>query len=573
MAGGLLGTAVTGLKAFQRSLETTSHNISNVNTEGYSRQRVELGTSPAQKTPAGYLGTGVSINNIARSYDQFITTQLRSSTSAHGDISSYEHLATQVDNILADPTVGMAPAMKNFFNAVNEANNDPSSIPARQVLISETEILSSRFGTMNNRFAEIRKQINTDMKVQANEVSTHLKDIADLNIKISNSQGQSIGSQLPNDLLDKRDAVLNELAELIDISVVPGNRGMVNVFMSQGQSLVTDTIANKIITLPSEFDPTRLDIAIQSGPGINSLVTRELSGGALAGTLRFRDEILDPAQQRLGSVAASISMEFNTIHQGGFDLDGNAGGLMFKGQGMGSTDIPAISKTSNDPGSSINVMFDKTNITNIDYSDYQLNVGAGPSYSLTRVADNSTIALTATAGVPVQLVASAPDTLPGISIEPTGLVAGDSYLIRPTYSAASSIGQNITDTRKIALATNKSPDGSYTINGPMPGDNRNGLALAGLENNLNMLGGTATFQDTYGLVVSEVGTLTRSAQISTAAQETLLNSAKEEWGNISGVNLDEQAANLVKFQQSYQAAAQVISVSQSLFDSLLGAVN
>ena len=575
MAGGLLGTAVTGLKAFQRSLETTSHNISNVNTEGYSRQRVELGTAPAQKTPAGYLGTGVSINNIARSYDQFITTQLRSSTSAHGDISSYEHLATQVDNILADPTVGMAPAMKNFFNAVNEANNDPSSIPARQVLISETEILSSRFGTMNHRFAEIRKQINTDMKVQANEVSTHLKDIADLNTKISNAQGQTIGGQLPNDLLDKRDAVLNELAELMDISVVPGNRGMVNVFMSQGQALVTDTIANKIITQPSEFDPTRLDIAIQAGPGITSLVTRELSGGALAGTLRFRDEILDPAQQRLGSVATSIAMEFNTIHQDGFDLDGKAGGLMFKGQGMGSTEIPVINRETNDVGSSIKVMFDKTNITNINYSDYQLNVGAGPSYSLTRVADNSTIALDLVAGPPDQLVASAPstDTLPGISIEAAGLVAGDSYLIRPTYSAANSIAHNITDTRKIALATNKSPDNSYTINGPMPGDNRNGLALAGLENNLNMLGGTATFQDTYGLVVSEVGTLTRSAQISEAAQETLLNSAKEEWGNVSGVNLDEEAANLIKFQQSYQAAAQVISVSQSLFDSLLGAVN
>ncbi len=574
MAGGLLGTAVTGLKAFQRSLETTSHNISNVNTDGYSRQRVELGTAPAQKTPAGYLGTGVSINNIARSYDQFITSQLRSSTSAHGDISNYEHLATQVDNILADPTVGMAPAMKNFFNAVNEANNDPSSIPARQVLISETEILSSRFGTMNYRFEEIRKEINTDMNVQVAEVSTHLQDIADLNIKISNSQGQSIGGQLPNDLLDKRDAVLNELAELMDISVVPGNRGMVNVFMSQGQSLVTDTIANKLITQPSEFDPTRLDISIKSGDaGIISLVTRELSGGALAGSLRFRDEILDPAQQRLGSVAASISMEFNAIHQDGFDLDGKPGGLMFKGQGMGGTEIPAVSRTANAPGSSIKVMFDKTNITNIDYSDYQLNVGAGPSYSLTRVADNTAIALTATAGVPAQLVASAPDTLPGISIEPTGLVAGDAYLIRPTYSAANAIAHNITNTREIALATNKSPDDTYTINGPMPGDNRNGLALAGLENSLNMLGGTATFQDTYGLVVSEVGTLTRSAKISSAAQETLLNSAKEEWGKISGVNLDEEAANLIKFQQSYQAAAQVISVSQSLFDSLLGAVN
>jgi flagellar hook-associated protein 1 FlgK len=242
---------------------------------------------------------------------------------------------------------------------------------------------------------------------------------------------------------------------------------------------------------------------------------------------------------------------------------------------MGSTKIPVITRETNDPGSSIKVMFDKTNITNIDYSDYQLNIGAGPSYILTRVADNSTIALDLVVGPPDQLVASTPntDTLPGISIEATGLVAGDSYLIRPTYAAANSIAHNITETREIALATNKSPDNSYTINGPMPGDNRNGLALAGLENNLNMLGGTATFQDTYGLVVSEVGTLTRSAQISEAAQETLLNSAKEEWGNVSGVNLDEEAANLVKFQQSYQAAAQVISVSQTLFDSLLGAVN
>jgi flagellar hook-associated protein 1 FlgK len=169
------------------------------------------------------------------------------------------------------------------------------------------------------------------------------------------------------------------------------------------------------------------------------------------------------------------------------------------------------------------------------------------------------------------------DELPGINIGFNGLaVVGDTFLIRPTYSAASSMALNLTDPREIALATNEGIDSagnSYVINGPMPGDNRNGLALAGLENNLGMLGGTASYQDAYGLVVSEVGVLTSAAKVASSAQETLLNNAKESWGNVSGVNLDEEAANLIKFQQSYQAAAQMITVSNTIFDSLLGAIN
>lgn len=575
MATGMLGTAITGLKAFQRSLETTSHNISNVNTEGYSRQRVELSTNSEEMISVGYLGTGVNINNITRSYDQFLTTQLRSSTAAFGDVDKYGELASQVDDILADPSVGMAPAIKDFFNAVNEANNDPSSIPARQVLLSETEILTSRFDTMNSRFEQIREQINTDMVVMTSEISTFAATIADLNTKIANAQGKPNADQQPNDLLDKRDTVLNQLAELVDVSVVPGNRNMVNVFIGQGQVLVLDQVANKVITQQSEFDPLKLELSIETASTSFSVGTKQITGGALAGTLRFREEILNPAQQRLGSVAASIAMEFNAIHENGFDLDGDAGALFFKGKGITEA-IPVAPSNSNAVGSSINVMFDKNNISNIDYSDYQLDVGVGPSYTLTRLLDNTSITLTPTVPVPpdpVELVASLPDTLPGITIEPIGLVAGDSYIIKPTYQAASNVDQNIIDARKVALATNKSADDSYTIAGAMPGDNRNGLLLADLENSLNMLGGTASFQDAYGLVVSEVGVLTRSSQIATAAQETLLNNAKDAWGNVSGVNLDEEAANLIKFQQSYQAAAQMISVSSTLFDSLLGAVN
>ena len=575
MAGSLLGTAITGLAAFQRSLETTSHNITNVNTEGYSRQRVELATRQEQKIGAGYLGQGVSVTDISRSYDQFITTQLRSSTAAFGDVERYSELASQVDDILADPSVGMAPAIKDFFNAVNDAADDPSSIPARQVLLSETEILTSRFDTMNSRFGQLRDQIKTDMVVMTGQISSFAETIADLNIRIANEQGSGGNNQQPNDLLDQRDTVLKQLSELIDVSVVPSNSNMVSVFIGKGQVLVLDTVANQVVTQEATFDKDKLEIGVKSPSGFVGIITSQVTGGQLAGTLRFRDQVLDPAQQRLGSVAASIAMEFNTLHEKGFDLDGNGDGVAGKLFFTGIGSVPVLSSPSNSVGSTLTASFDKANISNIDFSDYQLDVGVGPVYTLTRLADNTSITLTDPLLTGV-LGATAPDVLPGISISHAGLNAGDSYLIRPTYSAANTIAPNLKDPREVALATNIATDSNgvdYFINGPLPGDNRNALAMAGLENKLGMLGGTTSFQDAYGLVVSEVGVLTSAANVATAAQETLLNSANASWSNISGVNLDEEAANLIKFQQSYQAAAQMISVSNALFDSLLGAVN
>jgi len=571
----MLSTAITGLQAFQRSLETTSHNISNVNTEGYSRQRVDLATSKEQMVGSGYLGRGVSIVNISRSYDQFITGQLRSSTSAFGDVDRYSELAAQVDDILADPTVGMAPAIKNFFNAVNDSTDDPSSLPARQVLLSETDILTSRFDTINARFKQIREQINTDMVVMADEITGFATSIADLNIQIANAQGQTTGDQQPNDLLDKRDQVLNQLSELVDISVVASSSNMINVFMGKGEVLVLDGTAQKVVTQTSRLDSTALDVGVETNTGFVNVITNQISGGALAGTLRFRAEILDPAQQRLGSVAASIAMEFNKVHELGYDLDGVAGGLFFQGDGMGSDAIPVSADVSNSVGSAITVMFDKDEIANIDHSDYTLEVTGVTTYKLTRELDNSSIDLTLTAGLLVPSN-SPTDQLPGITITPSSLNVGDTFLIRPTYTAASTIAQNITDPREIALATNAAVDSAgnpYVITGPMPGDNRNGLDLAALEHKKGMMGETATFQGGYGLVVSEVGVLTSSANIASAAQETLLNNAKDSWSNVSGVNLDEEAANLIKFQQSYQAAAQMISVSDTLFNALIGAVS
>jgi flagellar hook-associated protein 1 FlgK len=599
---GLLSTSLSGLMAAQRSLETVQHNISNVNTEGYSRQRVEQSTMPARYTGDGYVGQGVHVTNITRSYDQFINKQLNSSLSAFGDADRYHQLATRVDNIMADPSTGMAPAMNRFFNALNEVANDPSSIPSRQVLLSETETLTQNFNTLNSRFEEIRTQNNNDIGAMVNDINSLAKSIADINVQLVSGIGRSGGVKQPNDLLDEQDALLSKLAKIVNVSVVPQKDGSSSVFIGNGQTLVLNGDAAEFTTFQSEYDPNRLEIGLKIANEIRN-VTSQISGGSLAGSLSFRDEVLDPAQQQLGMVAAGLAMEVNALHEKGFDLSGTAGLALFNFSG--AEEVPVIKNPLNTGNAAVRVNFQDVNVNpsaagNLDFSDFKLkyvNAGGGVDYTLTRVRDNQVINLTATtvAGVStLSFAATQPaniniTALPGIDItvDLSGgqtISVGDEFLTRPTYNAAQKIGVNINDPRKIAAATNVEVDpvtklpvldglgNPVIIKGPMPSDNRNALQLANLGNKLGMLGGSASFNGAYGQIVSGVGGLTRASELSSSAQQTLLNQAKESKEGLAGVNLDEEAANLIKFQQAYQASAQSISVAKSLFDTLIGAV-
>lgn len=545
MSIGLLNTALSGLAAFQRSLETTSNNISNVNTEGYSRQRAELATRPEQFLGGNFIGTGVSVDNIARSYDQFITSQVRSSNSAFGEVDTYHSLATQIDNIVAAEGTSLAPSMKAFFNAVHEVADDPSSIPARQVMLSEAESLTQSFNTMNGRFEQIRDQVNVDMGGMVNDLNSYAKEIAQLNVKIVADIGRAKGEQLPNQLLDQRDNLLNKMAKLIDVSVVNQKDGSISVFIGKGQPLVLSDYAGTLSVKNSDTDPMHKEI-FMNGQNISN----QLSGGSLFGSLRFRDEVLDPAQQQLGLLAAGMALEFNKVHEAGGDLTGAPGGPFF------TLGTPEVMPEAGTHSLSVAAAFaTPPSAANLTGSDYKLTVTGPASYTLTRLSDNTLITPPAD----------------GFDITLSGtFTAAESFLIRPVYSAAKDIKLAITDPKQIAAAGGFI-NGSPNVGVP-PGDNRNALALAQLENSSLMFNGTATFSDAYGQMVSKVGTQTRNAQVSRSAQDTLLKQATTSWESVSGVNLDEEAANLIKFQQSYQAAAQAISVANTLFDSLIGAV-
>ncbi len=553
MAVGILNTAISGMAAFQRSLDVTSNNISNVSTEGYSRQRVELQSSPEQYVGHGYLGSGVNSTNIKRSYDEFITTQVRSSSTAFQDVNSFHALASRIDNLMADETTGLMSTMKSFFNSVNDLSTDPSSMPARQVMLSQAGTLTYQFNTTASRLDDIRQQVNNNLESAVKEVNAHAESIADLNKQISDAIAKTSGRQLPNELMDKRDLLLSKIAEKMDISVVPQPDGTYSIYLAQGQPLVLGNVASSMNLQNSATDQTRTDIMMN---GQN--VSDKMTGGEIYGNLRFRDQMLDRTQQQLGWLATGLAVEFNALHRNGFDLNGTTGINFFDlGTPAAQVNQQAVDKDLQvaanfvAPSSALNLG-----------ASYKLDVtGTVPdTFKLTNLSDNSTLT-----GLNLAALNTATANN-GFSINFSGgsLNVGDTFQISPNFNIPKTIKVNpaITTPGQIAAASATG----------LPGDNSNALKLAALESKNLMLGGKSSFTQIYGQMVTDIGTQTFSASVSRSAQQVLLNQATAAREDLSGVNLDEEAANLIKFQYAYQAAAKAASVANNLFDALIGMI-
>ncbi|BCX88641.1 flagellar hook-associated protein 1 FlgK [Methylomarinovum tepidoasis] len=550
MGSAILDIATSALRVTQRALDTTGHNIANVNTEGYSRQRTEVGTREPQFSGAGYFGTGVQTTAIRRAYDEFLDTRLRKATTGFAEVDRYYAMTRQIDNIVADPDVGMASAMKNFFNAVHTVADDPTSIPGRQTLLTEAATLTDRFNLLDNRLKEIDAQTQRDLRNLVAEVNATAGEIAQLNQKIVYELARSQGKP-PNDLLDRRDLLIQQLAEKIDVTPVPQDNGAVSVFIGNGQNLVSDSRTSTLGLKPNDLDPNRQEVTLTTG-GVTTTITQTLSGGELGGLMRFREEVLIPTQNKLGRLAAGLALRFNDLHAKGYDLDGNTNLNFFS-----PPTIPVLKNASGNITATYAADASGNHtVQNLQASDYLLEYD-GASYTLTRLSDRTQTTLT-----------GFPATIDGITIDLDAAsppVAGDRFLIRPTADAAGQIATDLTDPRRIAAAANDTSGGAI-------GDNATALELAGLESSKLLLGGKATLQDAYSQAVAEVGTLARAAEISRSAHETVKEQAQQARAEVSSVNLDEEAANLVKYQQAYQAAAQVVATATQTFDTLIGAI-
>lgn len=618
----LYNIGISTLLATQRVLGTIGHNIANANTDGYTRQRVSLEARPPQLHGGMYFGNGVSIRSVDRVADQYLVGQIRTNATGEKHFAAYFEMSSQVTNLLADSGAGLAPAVQDFYDALQDLNGDPASTTARMVLLNNADMLTSRFHTQFSRLQSLNDETNRRLTTGVDKINSLAGSIAQLNDSIVRTRAQAAGDE-PNDLLDQRDRLLTELAEMVNVTTIEQDDGQYNVTIGHGQLLVAGDTALALTTVPNQLDATQLEIAYTTG---GATVSSAISGGEIGGIMKFRDEVLGPAMNGLGRVAATLAQSFNALHRGGMDLNGDLGGDFF------SLNTPQVLAAPANSGG-ITVAYDDANIGALTTADYRLEY-AGSAFTLTNLSSG---ARTTLSGV-------GPYTVDGITITRSGApAAGDTYLIRPTRMAARGIDLAIDEPRQIALATpvataasfqnlgnatisgaevldpgNASlltsttlvfndPPTTYQINGVGPllpytsdaaidangwrarisgtpiagdrftvsanisgiGDNANGLRLSALQNERILENGTASLQEAYSALVGSTGAQTQRAEISRDAMTALRDSAVAQREETSGVNLDEEAANLLEYQQLYQAAARVIQIGNDNITALL----
>ncbi len=715
MSGGdLLGFSTSGLLASHRALSTVGLNIANASTPGYSRQRVELETRPPQISGNGAIGTGVIVDNVSRVYNEFLVSQVRDTTSLSRYLDKSYEYTSQVDNMLADPQGGLAPALSNFFDAINGVANNPSATASREVMLGASRSLSDRFAYLNNRFESMRDAGNKDIRAIVTEVNHIANAIAEVNKAIIRSR--EVSDSPPNDLLDRRDTLVQELSKKINVRVTVQDDGRMNVFVGNGQTIVVGDVASTLDVMPNDQDPTRLEVLFV-GRGGNIVITQFLAGGELGGITKFRNEVLDQAQNELGRIAVGVAKTVNEQHHLGMDLNNKLGGNYFVEldklspqvlpsiQNQGDTQIGVeITDAGKLTVSNYQLLFQKGEYellrlddgkvvsrfkdfpqdietdgirvylaggTTIKESDryliqptrraadmFQLEVksvdkiaAASPvraeadidnlgdaTIEVTKITDTSSPIFTASSdelsppyvvrfvddrhfelldntGKPIKAKLAATADAPAISLYERGKNAAsaaesaqatDSESMRVTGEKESEPHVRDDNNKSAGELANVSEPIAYDPQKgvevlPIPGginqgfhiridgapkagdifriefntdatsDNKNALALAQLQIKPVLMGGKSDYAQTYGQLVSRVGSKTHELEINRQAQKLLLDQAEAEQQSASGVNLDEEAADMIRFQNQYQANAQVVATTNSMFDILMSA--
>ena len=750
MATGLMSSAISGMQAAQIALQTAGHNISNQNTAGFNRQRIVQASSIAMQTGAGFIGQGTHVSTVERMYDGYLSEQVNSAQTTSSELDSYYAQIAQIDNMLADSTSGLSPALQSFFTGVNTVAATPSQTAARQTMISSAQTLAARYQAVDGRLSQLYESVNEQVISQVASINSYSQQIAELNQTIIVAQSST--RQPANDLLDQRDQLVSELNKLVSVSTTTNSDGTFNVFFGSGQQLVVGPQVMTLVATPSSADPSRFTVGLTSGVGTQEMPESLITGGSLSGLLRFRSEALDRTNNELGRNAASLALTFNAQNALGQDLLGqSAGDAKFVSDFFTFSSPKVIANTHNGKTSPAVVTATLVKTPSID-GFYTLSQDA-TGYTLTRqsdgkIWDSSTTPPTTpptmadlaakvvgegldltnavvTLGTPLQVSSAAASganfytkltssdyrlaydgvnysmlrlsdgqswsntdrvalsktiaNSEGFSFSLVGTPAsGDSFVIKPVGDAAQNIAVNKTLAANVSLiaaampimtsatkgnsGTGKISNGStvfgygtpaiagdvtlafdgatkelkltgvpaganvsvtsggkttvypatippttppstlipytsgatisfagvsFDISGNLNNgdsfslvkntagvsDGRNAAALVKLQIQNTMSGSTTTYQTAYAQLVSFIGNTTRQISVTGDAQRALLTQSQDARDGLSGVNLDEEAANLIRFQQAYQASAKSLQIGSSLFDTLLGIMN
>ncbi len=664
MASDLLGVSLTGLRVAQSNLLVVSNNVANVNTPGYSRQVAVQTTNQPSFSGAGYFGQGANIQTVERVYNQFLGEQALQAASFADGFEKYDGLVGSLLNRLGSAQSGINSALDSYYAAMQDFAVRPSEVGPRQALLGAAQTLSARFRSFDEQLTQIRTGLNQEIEGTARVINQNIQSIAELNNRIVLATASAQGRP-PNDLLDQRDQLIRSLAEKIEIAVVPQDDGALNIFMSNGQSLIVGEQFFQLAFQPTPDDPRgfRLQLTTSAGSPVSVVAEAQLRAGELGALLDFArvptqfnaagqptdlqgGGELFRAQSDIGRLSLAIAARYNDLQQTGIDLDGQYGDPLFS---IGQPRIFANPANAGTGAPSVALASPPSSIRDLQPVDYELRLNG---------ADWQIRALPEQPSGPASwqtLGPTGPFTFSGLSIDVTGITGaatGDRFLLAQSLGAAASMQVLISDPRGLAasqgLAVERVSTGlgvenvevdldvlagtlpspvsiefqalpgspvtyqwrenggawqSLTLTQPTtslssvatpglwslelrgipktgdsiqldragPSDNRNAVAMGKLA--VGQLIDGFTLTDKYSSLISGLGTRGAEIRVSKEARAETLRLIDNEIQSFSGVNLDEEAAKLIKFQQAYGAAGRVLSTSSQLFQDFLAAIS
>ncbi len=620
----LLATGSSALIAFQRALSTVGHNVANINTPGYSRQRVEFEARDATYFGYGYQGNGVQIVDVRRMADSLATSRLLDSGGELARLQQLSTLSSRLDQLFSEKATGISAPWSSFFDSVNALSSNAAGSADRESVLAQANALVTRFRQIDQHLDGLDIEVNAGLTAATDEVNRLAKEIAQLS-------GQIGGSSSPSgDLLDRRDQLISELVAFTGGNAATQDGGLVNVFSAGGQPLVVGATASTLVTVPDPYRPERLQVALETNGQRVTLDKRAL-GGQIGGLVEFRTTVLDPAMAELGRIATSLAQTFNEGHRAGMDQYGQMGADFF------TLPAPRLSSNANNTGNA-SLTTSVGSVAGLNAQNVLLRFD-GAAWVATHPDTGASIPMTGTGTAADPLVVNGIEVVLASGTP----AANDRFLLQPTAGAAGNLGVAITDPGRIAAATPvkattdlantgsgklsglKVTDAAnaallasadiefidatqYTINGTGPfaytpgqtiayngwsvvldgapaagdtfsvgptgansSDNGNAKLLSNLDDARVLNGGTLTLNGAIGGLTTQVGSAARQADYSAQAQQVIHDQAQAARDAVSGVNLDEEAADLMRLQQAYQAASQIIATADTLFQSLLAA--
>ncbi|MTI69503.1 MAG: flagellar hook-associated protein FlgK [Firmicutes bacterium] len=517
-----LNTARRGMFAQQAAITTTSHNISNANTEGYSRQRVHLETSLAFSKPGvGQIGTGVDIESIRRVRDRFLDTQIRGEQGVSKEYAAREDVLEQIESIFMEPSdSGLNTMMGRMWNAWQELSKSPENSNAKTIVAQESQAVTdtlnhmyTQMDNLNNNTVELIEKKTFDAKSILTQVDTLNEQIFNVKIK----------GEHPNDLLDKRDKLLDELSEITNFDVKNKEYGQIEISIGDTNVLGTDTDKEMSVIRSVEKDPLNSD---------KYKITLVKGGDSLNATI---EETIDLS-----------------IDSPSFDV----------------TKLKAGDVVFNDPKWDPNT----TDIKDIDLETVNLETGSLKGYQsvLNETKGYQDSLNTFANGLAEKINEIHSKTDSAVDTDGDG-TDGDWIDFFKSEDGSPINASNIMVNEEIIKDVNKINTGKELIedNGGegTPGDGSKALEIAELRN--ERLINDTTFDAYYKDIVAELGISTQEANRMTTNQETLLGQLETRKESISGVSIDEEVANLVQFQRSYEANSRVISTLSQMLDTLI----